>query len=420
MFEIPRIHSLSRFPAIFLSILLCFLGTLPLQAAERSPVPDEPPGWRSLRLGYNVVVADRVEDSAVQTLGVKYYLDWRTHRAPSQPNGMTFIQVVRLHQKLTCPLGSETAWNRQACPYAEPYAYDVWPEPEAIPDIARANPGALWLIGNEMDRRDWYLGGQDEMLPDLYAQAYHRLYDLIKDADATARVAIGGVVQPTPLRLQYLTIVWDTYRSLYGEPMPVDVWNVHNFILQERFQDYGADIPPGLPDDTEDGEVYESDWSHIDMEIFDRQIRAFRGWMQARGEQEKPLIVSEYGVLYNHCAEWKWIDSQWRCAKNFDDAEVVVDFMQQTFDYFLNTRDCDLGYQADGCRLVQQWLWFSLDQPPDAFNPHTRLYDPDTHTLTATGEAFRAYVSAQYEGLRQPIPTDDRLHVYLPFVVSAR
>ena len=30
-----------------------------------------------------------------------------------------------------------------------------------------------------------------------------------------------------------MQIVWDTYAALYGTPMPVDVWNMHIYILPE-------------------------------------------------------------------------------------------------------------------------------------------------------------------------------------------
>ena len=36
--------------------------------------------------------------------------------------------------------------------------------------------------------------------------------------------------------------------------------------------------------------------------------------------------------------------------------------MIQTFDYFLNTKDCNLGYAADQCRLVQRWNWYSFNE----------------------------------------------------------
>ena len=47
-------------------------------------------------------------------------------------------------------------------------------------------------------------------------------------------MAIGGVSQVTPLRLDYLERVLAAYEKQYGQPMPVDVWNVHTFILREQ------------------------------------------------------------------------------------------------------------------------------------------------------------------------------------------
>ncbi len=285
--------------------------------------------------------------------------------------------------------------------------------------VAQAQPGALWLIGNEMDRRDWHLGGQDEMLPELYATAYHDIYTAIKAADPTAQVAIGGVIQATPLRLAWMDRMWESYAQQYGGAMPVDVWNIHNFVLREVFQRYGADLPPGFAADDARAVVYASDWTHIDLAIFDAQIRTFRSWMAARGQQEKPLIVSEYGVLYRHCAYWRWTGETFVCEQNFNDEQVVVDFMLATFDYFLTARDCTIGYVADGCRLVQRWLWFSLDHSADGYNRHARLFDAATDTLTPAGSAFRDWVAAHRDALSRPIPTDDRPRLFLPNVAKS-
>ncbi|MDY7076356.1 MAG: CARDB domain-containing protein [Chloroflexota bacterium] len=210
------------------------------------------------------------------------------------------------------------------------------------------------MIGNEIERRDWQTssGGtshQDEILPEMYAQAYHEAYTTIKSADPTAQVAIGGVIQATPLRLEYLDRIWDEYYRLYGQPIPVDWWNVHAFVLQEKQEDWGADIPAGI--EVTEGILYtmndNKDWNKA-AEL----IRAFRQWMKERGQQNKPLIVSEYGV------NMPWFS-----------AEVVRDeFMYPSFDFFLNEKDPNLGYPADEYRLVQRWIWYSLDDDSGNFN----------------------------------------------------
>jgi hypothetical protein len=138
----------------------------------------------------------------VGQLHAGWYVDWGARMDPPHPAGLEHVQMVRLHQLTEC--WPQRTRDRSACPYVRPYTYTLT-SPGGLTEVAsfaRSNPGSLWLIGNEMDRRDWDAGGQDEMLPELYAHAYHELYHLIKNADPTALVAIGGVVQPTPLRLE--------------------------------------------------------------------------------------------------------------------------------------------------------------------------------------------------------------------------
>jgi len=296
---------------------------------------------------------------------------------------MDHVQVVRLHQLTTC--WPQRIRDRVACPYANYPNYDyVITSPDStsrqdglakIATLASANPGMLWFVGNEMDRRDWDGGGQDEMLPELYARAYYEIYHAIKTADPTAQVGIGGMVQTTGLRLEYLNKVWGRYSQLYSTNMPVDVWNVHNFIFREYWDEYGADIPPGSS--VSIGAMYRDD-QHNDMTVFRDQIRLFRQWMKDHGQQQKPLIVSEYGLVYRHAG--------------MENLSLVQSFMTQTLDYFMNnSKDCTLGYAADQCRLVQRWAWYSLDDNDPIFNKYAYLIDPNTGALTATGQTFAEY-----------------------------
>ena len=96
----------------------------------------------------------------------------------------------------------------------------LYPSAATLHQLAAQHPGLAWLIGNEPDVH-W----QGGTTPEVYAVAYHRAYTAIKAGDPTAQVAIGGLSQITPLRLAYLTRMWEFYEKLYGEPMPVDIWN---------------------------------------------------------------------------------------------------------------------------------------------------------------------------------------------------
>ena len=281
----------------------------------------------------------------VEPLRLGWYLDWLAQAAPARPAGAVYAPMIRLSEGR------------------------LRPSAEDIAAIAQANPGSLWLVGNEPDVK-W----QDNVEPATYARLYNEAYTAIKAADSTAQVAIGGVSQPTPLRLRYLDAILGSYRAQFGVEMPVDVWNVHNFVLQELRGSWGVDIPPGISDDQ--GMLYEVNDSD-NLGIFGQQIIDFRRWMAQRGYQNYPLVVSEYGILM---------------PEDFGfSPERVSAFMTGTFDYFLTATDPGLGHPADGYRLVQLWCWYSLDAPPDYY-PTSNLFDPQTGAMTAVGKAWVAYV----------------------------
>ncbi|MDW8068357.1 MAG: glycosyl hydrolase [Anaerolineae bacterium] len=278
-------------------------------------------------------------------LRLGWYLDWQAHAHPYRPGGIEYVQMVRLKGGA------------------------LRPDVETLAVIAQTNPGSLWLIGNEPDVK-W----QDNTDPSTYARLYHEAYTAIKLADPTARVAIGGGSQPTPLRLRYLDAVLAAYREQFGTEMPIDVWNVHNFILREERASWGVDIPPSLPDDR--GMLYEIEDSG-NLEAFQRQIWDFRRWMVERGYGGWPLIVSEYGIPMPEDYGFP--------------PERVVAFLRGTFEFFLTAADPALGDPLDGYRLVQRWCWYSLD---DVTYPTGRLFDPQIGALTAVGEGWVEYVSA--------------------------
>lgn len=273
-----------------------------------------------------------------------WYLSWGVKAAPAGSPAIRFAQMVRVH------------------------AGRFTPDLAAIRAAARANPGATWLIGNEPD-----VVWQDNATPEQYAAQYGILYPAIKAADPAAQVAIGGVSQPTPLRMAYLDRILAAYRAQFGAAMPVDVWNVHAFILREERGAWGVDIPPGMAEDA--GTLYEIG-DHAAMAIFRQQIVDFRRWMAERGLRDKPLIVSEYGILMPESYGFP--------------PELVADFMVDTFDFFLTAQDDEIGYPADENRLVQAFCWYSI---ADTMYPTPNLFDPQTTALTPVGEMFVAYVA---------------------------
>ncbi|MCB0198485.1 MAG: hypothetical protein KDI03_00285 [Anaerolineae bacterium] len=321
---------------------------LPIATAVAPPaVTVEPSDLRS-RLGVGVpleVTQFTFDAEYALKLGLGWYLDWHVDSEPVKADGLEFAQMVRVRGENYFPARADI-----------------------IAAIA-ANPGSLWLIGNEPDVR-W----QDNTTPSQYAARYHELYTLIKTLDPSAQVAIGAVTQVTPLRLQYIEEILAAYEALVGEPMPVDVWNIHAFILREERDSWGVSIPPGF--DMDQGMLWEIE-DHDDMALFQQEIVDFRRWMARNGQRDKPLIVTEYGILMP--PEYGF------------PPEKVTEFMRATFDYLLNARDEEIGYPSDDNRLVQKLAWYSLS---DTVYPTGNLLDPVTGDLTLLGEAFADYTAS--------------------------
>ena len=280
-----------------------------------------------------------------------------------------------------------------------------------------AAPGSLWFIGNEIERI-----GQDEIFPETYAQAYHEIYHLIKEEDPTASVGIAPLVQITPNRLDYLEKVWDAYAHSYNQAMPVDVWNAHIYILPEVLPSGApngiASVAMGTTDFSQ--VIYESDnnaancgnpndniycWAeHDNMQIFAKQVTTMRQWMKDHGQQNKPLVISEFGILYPN--EWEPGNPGAGCFQDefgncFTPARTNS-FMHNAFTYMETTSSPSLGFPADNNRLVQQWLWFSLyssyvGRASNLLldNYYTGFTPGDPAALSPMGQTYRAEVATR-------------------------
>lgn len=306
------------------------------------------------RFGFNVARdgGRHIDDYTTTPLKAHWYLDYFTQAAPSKPDGMTYAQMIRP------PMLKQATFTA------------------TVESVLANNPGALWILGNEPDRDK-----QDGLTAEAYAAFYHEVYTFLKERDPSARVAIAGIVQPTPIRLRYLDRVLAEYQNRYGIAMPIDVWTIHAFILRENHE-WGAWLPPGLEAYADEGMLYTQE-DHDRLDIFKANIITFRQWMADRGYRDKPLIVTEYGILHS-------------TLHGFDYLRVRT-FMLGTFDFFLSATDPMIGYPEDGNRLVQSWSWFSLNYPP--FDPVTwighngNLLEPDTGALLPLGKDFGDYIA---------------------------
>jgi hypothetical protein len=61
---------------------------------------------------------------------------------------------------------------------------------------------------------------------------------------------------------------------------------------------------------------------------------------------------------------------------------------------------------SDGCRLVQRWAWYSLDDDGEwtqsGFNANGALMNYNTRELTVAGVSYRDWVAAYRDELQLP------------------
>jgi hypothetical protein len=340
------------------------------------------------RFGFGIdVTIGSINAYDVAQLGAGWYSDWNFRTNPAKPAGLEYFQLINVRADTITVVTStkSVTWSD---------AFST-----SLASAIAANPGSVWLIGNEPDCT-W--PDCNNRYPLEYAIIYHDLYWFIKNRDNTAQIANGAVVEGTPMRMAYLTDVWNAYQAAYGTTMPVDVWNMHNQIARENnVADWGAGVPPvgpGTPTSTP-GAMYDTS-QNDSLDIFIQHVRNMRAWMNSHGQRNKPLIISEYGVLFTE-------------DRGFT-VDRVNDFMTNTFRYLLYATDASLGMPSDGNRLVQRWLWFSLNSPPWKWNGSLFDYLVTTPpgVITRYGINYRDFTADPWKATPTPQGTPGPKTIY--------
>ena len=164
-----------------------------------------------------------------------------------QPTGPTLPAVVT--RAANVPFTSFfTAWSRSYTSGAiqtQTFGLDVrqerqfinWYVDQAALAFARANPGRLYIDGDEPDQYCATWSAYD------YAGVYHDFVVAIRSADPTARVSPAGFAEPNPHccpgfpdipcaeahGIAYGDQFYSAYVQRYGVAPPVDEWEFHDF-----------------------------------------------------------------------------------------------------------------------------------------------------------------------------------------------
>jgi|GEM_PF-1155865 len=331
-------------------------------------------------------------------LGTGYYLDWKAARSPSVPNFIRYLPVLHVDDA-------------------------SFPTTLAkLPALVKANPGLTWIIGNEPEDRS-----QDNVSPETYAERYYAFAQIIR-TDPTAKLGFGTVAMVTTLRIYYLQFAWVRLEQLARAKNPnegasdlIDIWMPHNFILNEQGGTdengnpfWGSGIPYGF-----ETRVPTIPWQTLQMPITDfndlfnfsifrdRMVR-FRQWMQAMGEQDKPLWLTEYGQLAPSLSPPGVI--------YFTVTEAVTSgYRAQTMDWMLTATDPNVGLPGDENRLVQKFFWYSINDSMTHFGG--TLVNPDTLQFTRVGEDMFNYIPPA--GSIKTVPPDIYPLFVTPLITGA-
>jgi hypothetical protein len=371
----------SSFPRMIAFLIVCVLLAKPFPVKTALRADAKGVNDTACRTGIDAPLDTGEYDISI--LRIASLLDWQAVTNPSLPEGVEYIRVLRLRN-------------------------DLYPQTlDSLPAWVEANPGSVWVIGNEPDTT---YENQDALLAEVYADRYYELATLIRQLDPSAKLGFGPVVQPTPIRIRYLTRAWNRLVSDAGNYSAasrlIDIWTPHSFILNEDTafgNHWGTGVPPGFEFDHDDAFIIDVNHLYLtySTDIFEQRINEFRTWMDSIGEGEKALWITEYGSLFPPEDPPGGPDYY-----NVSD-ELTTGFMLDTFDFMLNANDDNIGMPADGNQLVQRWFWYSLNDHRYHFGGS--VYNPDYpefgNQITQVGQNFIGY---QNEKLVSPdlLPVD--------------
>lgn len=297
---------------------------------------------------YGVTGADWSAGGTMIDLGMpagSYAYSWDQLKTTNVPN---MVRPVRYWEYV----GS--SWTMR--PHGYLHLTDEIVDPVVFGDYVTANPGKVWIIGNEPD-----LTQQDGLSREQYAAMFHTYYTFISARDASAEFAVGAVSGDVIPGYVDGDIAWwadvlDHYQTTYGAQMPVDIWNFH---------------------------CYSTPVTRDAQYVVDTYIQPFIDWVRTVD-----------GGVYASCEIWctEFGVGFWHGPLN---AEWVAPFMH---------RLCLLLEEID----VDRWFWFVGPWVTGDFQETSLVGPSDTPTILGTvySELANNYPNTTATPMPDPPPTD--------------
>jgi hypothetical protein len=290
---------------------------------------------------YGIALTANVSPSDMWAMGIRWYQNWQYNPTSGMENFEFHpMAIPSWRPSDTCAMSSEGT--------------------ALVNNIrnSRYPTGTTWLIGNEVGAS--WPGATQSYSPDEYAQRYYTCYMLLKGlkpgyediASYDFQIANGAVLPTSgPYNgagngLDWFRAARAAYRTRYGQPMPVDVYNIHLYTAPNE-QGYWALVQA--------------------VTSFRSAMRWDDGWNDA----QKPVIVTEIGVRE---------DVSW---------DASISHLTNAIDYMSTATDRDTGYATDNYRLIQRWAWY-CDLPTYAtgtYWDYTHLYN-SANSRSTLGNAY--------------------------------
>lgn len=215
--------------------------------------------------------------------------------------------------------------------------------------FAKRFKGRRWLAFNEPD-----VTTQANAEPWEAARAFYRFQDILRDADPSAKIYVGGTGF-WPNHTRWLGLFAQRYHDQRGCYPDIDGIHFHSYMN---------------PDPDGDGRITASSWAaRFDTAALKAQALGTKAWLQLQPwSRGKPVIISEYAVLSG--------------AWHNDRDKIANEFLPSMFRFWAS--------QA----WVENHMWFSTHY--ERYSPSDLFYRDGTKTQV--GHAFAREVLRTEKG----------------------